>query len=52
MRILQAILAGERDGSKLADLADPRVKAIKEQIARSLEGNWRNELPFVLEQDE
>ena len=51
MRILKAILAGERDGRKLAELADPRVKATQEQIARSLEGNWRKELLFVLEQE-
>jgi hypothetical protein len=38
--IVQAILEGERDPYKLAELRDPRVKATKEQIARSLEGNW------------
>jgi transposase len=48
--ILNAILAGERDRNKLAQLADPRVKATQEEIAKSLEGNWRPELLFVLRQ--
>src|SRR5882724_164194 len=37
--IIQAILAGERDPHKLAEFRDPRVKASKHEIARSLEGN-------------
>lgn len=51
MRILDAILAGERDRYQLAELADPRIQAGKEQIAKSLEGNWRPELLFVLRQE-
>jgi transposase len=50
MAILNAILGGERDRYKLSELADPRVKASKEDIAKSLEGNWRPELLFVLRQ--
>lgn len=50
MAILNAILEGERDRYKLADMADPRIKASKEDIAKSLEGNWRPELLFVLRQ--
>lgn len=50
MAILNSMLAGERDRNKLAELADPRVKASKEEIAKSLEGNWRPELLFVLRQ--
>jgi transposase len=50
MAILNAILGGERDRYKLAELADPRVKASTEEIAKSLEGNWRPELLFVLRQ--
>jgi transposase len=50
MAILNAILDGERDRSRLAELADPRVKASKEEIAKSLEGNWRPELLFILRQ--
>jgi len=51
MAILKAILAGQRDPRALAELADPQVKAPKEVIAKSLEGNWREELLFVLEQE-
>jgi transposase len=49
--ILEAILAGERDPQKLAALADPQVKASKAVIAKSLHGNWRPELLFVLRQE-
>jgi hypothetical protein len=51
MAIIQAILNGERDRYKLADLADPRIHATREEIARSLEGNWRKELLFILQQE-
>ena len=50
--IIQAILAGERDPHKLAEYRDPRVKASLEQIARSLEGNWQEDLLFVLKQEQ
>jgi transposase len=49
--IIQAILAGERDRYKLADLANFRIQASREEIARSLEGNWRKELLFILQQE-
>ena len=49
--IIQAILDGERDARKLAELRDPRVKASPEVIAKSLQGNWRRELLFVLGQE-
>jgi len=51
MAILEAIRAGERDPQKLAALADPQVKASKAVIAKSLQGNWRPELLFVLRQE-
>ncbi len=51
MAILDAILQGERDRYKLAELAHPRIQASKEEIAKSLEGNWRSELVFVLRQE-
>lgn len=51
MAIVQAILAGERDPRKLAALADPQVKSSKAVIAKSLHGNWREELLFVLHQE-
>jgi transposase len=51
LAIIQAILAGERDRYKLAALAHPRIQATREEIARSLEGNWRKELLFILQQE-
>jgi len=50
--IIKAILAGERHPHKLAALRDPRVKASEEQIARYLEGNWQEDLLFVLKQEQ
>jgi transposase len=48
--IIHAILQGERDPFQLADLVDYRVKASREEVARSLEGNWRAEVLFELRQ--
>jgi transposase len=50
--IIKAILSGERDPHKLAAFRDCRVKASEEQIARSLEGNWQEDLLFVLKQEQ
>jgi transposase len=50
--ILKAILAGERDPRKLAAYRDPRVKASEEEIAAHLEGNWQEDLLFVLKQEQ
>jgi hypothetical protein len=50
MRIIGAILEGERDPWHLAALVEPGVKATPQDIAKSLEGNWREELLFVLRQ--
>ena len=50
MAILRAIVAGERDTERLATYKHNRVRASREEIARSLEGNWREELLFVLEE--
>ena len=49
--IIGAILKGERDLWALASLAQPEVQATPEEIAQSLEGNWREELLFVLGQE-
>jgi hypothetical protein len=46
--ILNAILAGERDAEKLAELNNYRIKASKETLIKSLEGNWREEELFNL----
>src|SRR5216110_1079318 len=50
--IIKAILGGERDPHKLAAFRDCRVKASEEQIARSLEGNWQEDLLFMLKQEQ
>ena len=50
MRIIEAVLKGQRDPAQLAALVEPGVKATAEDIAKSLEGNWRAELLFVLKQ--
>ena len=48
--IINAILSGERDTAKLAELADFRCKTPKDIIAKSLEGNWNESLLFALKQ--
>lgn len=48
--IIRAIVAGERDPRKLAKLRNYRVHASEEEIAKSLEGNWREEHVFCLGQ--
>ena len=50
--IIKAILGGERDPHKLAAFRDCRVKASEEQIARYLEGNWQEDLLFLLKQEQ
>jgi len=50
--IVKAILAGERDPYQLAALRNWRVKSSQEEIARSLEGNWQEDLLFVLQQEQ
>jgi transposase len=50
LAILDAIVAGERDPSKLAQLRDPRIKASEETLRKSLEGNWRAEHVWALKQ--
>jgi transposase len=48
--IVDAILAGQRDGAELAKLRDPHIQADTETIRKSLEGNWRPEHLFTLRQ--
>jgi len=50
MRIIRAILKGERDSVKLANMKDHRIKSSVHQIAKSLEGDYRQEHLFVLKQ--
>jgi transposase len=48
--IIRAIVKGERDPYKLAELRDYRIQASAEEIARSLEGNWQQDVLFELQQ--
>lgn len=48
--IIGAIIAGERQADKLAQLADCRIKASKEIMIKALEGYWREEHLFELKQ--
>jgi len=50
MKILRAILAGERDPQKLAAMRDGRCRAEEATIALALEGHWRDEHLFELRQ--
>jgi transposase len=49
-KIIRAILAGERDGHALAKLRNVRIRASEEDIAKALQGNWREEHLFALQQ--
>jgi transposase len=49
-KIVRAIIAGQRDPYTLASLRNYRVKASEEEIAKSLQGNWRQEHLFSLKQ--
>jgi hypothetical protein len=51
LRFLHAIVEGERDPQRLSALRDWRIKATAENVAKSLQGNWRDELIFVLEEN-
>jgi transposase len=50
MRIIRAILAGTRDPNVLAGYRDSRCKRSPEEIAKALEGHYRAEHLFALEQ--
>ena len=50
LKIIRAILAGERDPVKLAQLRNSRIRASEESIVKSLQGNWREEHLFALKQ--
>lgn len=50
LAIIDAILAGERDPQKLAGWRNPRLKASLQSIVDALQGHWKDEQLFVLEQ--
>ena len=50
LQMVVAIIKGERDPEKLIAFKDPRIKANDDDIKKSLEGIWRDEYLFMLEQ--
>ncbi|HSB16782.1 MAG TPA: IS110 family transposase [Bryobacteraceae bacterium] len=50
MRIIRAIVAGEREPHKLARLRDPRCRKTEPEIAEQLTGHWREDHLFSLRQ--
>ena len=50
LRIIDAILAGDRDPVNLAKLCHARVRSSQDTVARSLEGDYRSEHVFTLRQ--
>jgi transposase len=51
LRIIEAILAGERDPRKLATLRDPRVAKSEREIAEALTGNFKEEHLFIIREN-
>ena len=50
LAIIDAILLGEREPSKLSGLCDARIKASRQTVAKSLVGDYRPEHLFSLQQ--
>jgi transposase len=50
LSIMRAIVEGERDPQKLARFRDRRCQASTATIAKAMEGNWRPEHLFALQQ--
>ncbi len=50
MAILKALLNGERDPQKLAQFRDRHCQHSEAEIARALQGDWRAEHLFALQQ--
>jgi transposase len=50
MRMVRAIVAGERDARQLAKLRDRRCGKTEEEIAEQLTGHWREDHLFSLGQ--
>ena len=48
--IIRALLAGQRDAKTLAALRDPRCMASEEEIVHSLQGDWKPDVLFELQQ--
>lgn len=50
MQIIRAIVAGQQDPVKLAQYRDPRCKSSEATIAKALQGHYREEHLFALQQ--
>jgi transposase len=50
MAIVRAIVAGERDSVRLAQLRDPQCKSSEATFAKALTGTWKDEHLFALKQ--
>lgn len=50
MKIIRAIVSGERDSVKLARMRDARCNSSERVIAKALEGTWQPEHIFALQQ--
>lgn len=50
LRMIRAILSGQRDPAVLASMRDPKCKNSEETIAKALMGNYRDEHLFALQQ--
>jgi len=50
LAIIDAILGGQRDARQLAKLKGPRIVASLASLQRALEGHWKDEELFALEQ--
>ena len=50
MQIIRAIVAGEHEPVKLAQYRDPRCRSSQSEIAKSLEGHYKAEHLFALQQ--
>jgi transposase len=48
MQIIEAIIGGNHDPEDLSKLRDPRIKASREDIIKSLQGIWKDEYLFTL----
>jgi hypothetical protein len=48
--IIEAIIRGERNAQNFLPFIDGRIKADRQSIVNSLEGNWRKEHLFTLEE--
>jgi transposase len=50
LNIVKAIIEGMHDPLELSKLRDPRIKASETEIIKSLQGIWKEEYLFMLEQ--